>query len=88
MAPQDKPRKEIDFVTIGEDGKEHLNLYIFVESLLTLAMGKSLDMGRLAIQHKEAFEQFQRTIKDDSYDRIEMAKRVLKKYGHEDNTRI
>jgi hypothetical protein len=88
MAPQDKQRKDVEFITVDEQGKEHLNLFIFMESLLTLSMGKALDMGRLAIQHKEAFEQFQRTIKDDSYDRIEFAKRILKKYGYEDNTRI
>jgi len=86
--PNEKPRKEINFITIDEHGNEHLNLHIFIESLLTLSMGTALDMGRLAIQHKEAFEQFQRTVKDDSYDRIEFAHKILKKYGYEDNTRI
>ena len=84
----EKSKRDVEFVTIGEDGKEHLNLHIFIESLLTLSMGTALDMGRLAIQHKEAFEQFQRTVKDTSYDRIEFAKKILKKYGYEDNTKL
>ena len=87
MVPQDKQRKKIDFVTIGEDGKEHLNLHVFLESLITLSMGTALDMGRLAIQHPEAFKQFEKTIKDSFYGNIEKGQKILKKYGYENNLR-
>lgn len=87
MANDKEKRREIDFITIGEDGKEHLNVHILLESLITLSMGTALDMGRLAIQHPEAFKQFERTIKDTFYDKIEFGKKILTKYGIEDNTK-
>ena len=83
----ERPKKNIEYITIDENGKEHLNLHILIESLLTLSMGTTLDMGRLAIQHPEAFKQFERTIKDTFYDKIEFAKKILDRHGYKDYTK-
>jgi hypothetical protein len=83
----DKQKKEVEFITVDETGKEQLNLHIFIESLITLSMGTALDMGRLAIQHEAAFKQFERTIKDTFYNNIEKAHKLLDKYGYHNNLR-
>lgn len=86
MVDKDK-KKSMDFITIDESGKEKLNLHIFVESLVTILMGASLDNARMAIQSDRAFTQFERSTKDLHYDKIEFAKKILDKYGYYDSTK-
>lgn len=86
MAPQDKQKKNVEFITIDETGKEKLNLHIFIESIVTILMGASLDNARMAIQSDRAFTQFERSTKDLHYDKIEFAKKILDKYGYHDLT--
>ena len=86
MAMDKDRKKSVEFITVDETGKEKLNLHIFVESLVTLLMGASLDNARMAIQNDRAFTQFERSTKDLYYDKIEFAKKILDKYGHHDLT--
>lgn len=86
MAPERDKKKNTEFVTVDESGKEKLNLHVFIESLVTLLMGASLDNARMAIQSDRAFTQFERSTKDLYYDKIEFAKKILDKHGHHDNT--
>jgi hypothetical protein len=86
MAPQDK-KKNTEFITVDETGKEKLNLHIFIESIITILMGSSLDNARMAIQSDRAFTQFERSTKDLHYDKIEFARKILDKYGYHDYTK-
>jgi hypothetical protein len=86
MALDREKKKPVEFITVDETGKEKLNLHIFVESLVVLLMGASLDSARMAIQSDRAWQQFERSTKDLYYDKIEFAKKILEKYGHHDLT--
>lgn len=83
----ERKQKAIEYITIDENGKEHLNLPIFIESIVVLLMGASLDHARLAIQSDRVFTQFERSTKDLYYDKIEFAKKILEKHGYKDYTK-
>ena len=83
----ERKQKAIEYITIDENGKEHLNLPIFIESIVVLLMGASLDHARLAIQSDRVFTQFERSTKDLYYDKIEFAKQILAKHGYKDYTK-
>lgn len=85
MAPQDKNKKSVDFITVDETGKENLNLHVFIESLVVLLMGSTLDHARMAIQSDRSWQQFERSTKDLYYDKIEFAQKLLTKYGYTNN---
>jgi len=87
MATQDSRDKKraVEFITVDEKGMENLNLHVFVESLVVLLMGQTLDHARMAIQSDRSWQQFERSTKDLYYDKIEFAKKILDKYGYTNN---
>lgn len=85
MAPERDKKKTVEFITVDETGKENLNLHVFVESLVVLLMGATLDHARMAIQSDRAFGQFEKTTKDLYYNKIDFAKHILEKHGYHSN---
>jgi hypothetical protein len=70
-------KKELNYIT--EDDK--LNVPIMFESIMVRYMGRVLDLIRISDISERNLKQLQRTIKDDCYDKIDMAKAILEKHG-------
>lgn len=74
-------KKELVYIT--EDGE--LNVPIMFEAVMVKLMGKALDYGRMSIQNDlDARKQFERSVKDATYDLVKFAKTILEKYGIEE----
>jgi hypothetical protein len=81
---QKEPKKELDYVVIGQDGTEDLNLPVMFEAIMVKNMGKIIDLCRVSGLSDRAFEQMQRTIKDECYNHIKFARSILYKHGYTD----
>lgn len=79
---QEKPKKELDYVIVGQDGTEDLNLPVMFEAVMVKYMGKIIDLCRVSGLSDRAFEQMQRTIKDECYNHVKHAKSILNKHGY------
>jgi hypothetical protein len=79
---QEKPKKEDEYLIVGSDGQEELNIPILMGSLLTQLMGFSIDCARMAVQNEQAFKQFERSVKDKNYNLIKMASKILAEHGY------
>jgi hypothetical protein len=81
---QKEPKKELDYVVIGQDGTEDLNLPIMFEAIMVKYMGRIIDLCRVSGLSDRAFEQMQRTIKDECYNYVKQSKNILQKHGYGD----
>ena len=77
-----KKRGTTNFVVVGEDGKEGLSIASMFKTLLIMQMGYALDLGRLAMQDSTKFSEYQRMLKDKTYNTIEMTLKLLESHGH------
>jgi len=77
MTHESNEKKELNYIT--EDGK--LNVPIMFEAVMVKYMGRVLDLIRISDISERNLKQLQRTIKDDCYDKINMSKAILDKYG-------
>ena len=78
---QDK--KELNYLT----DENELNIPIMFEALFVKYMGRVLDLVRISDMSDRSLTQISRTIKDDCYKQIEMAKAILKEHGIEDSSK-
>lgn len=70
-------KRELNY--ISEDGE--LNVPILIEAVLVKHMGSILDLLRISDISERNLTQLQRTIKDNTYDKIKFAKAILEKHG-------
>jgi len=71
----EKRSKEIVFET-----EEGLNVPVMFEALFVKYMGRVLDLIRISDISDRNLTQLSRTIKDDCYHQIDLAKAILKKH--------
>lgn len=76
-----KLKREDEYIVIGQDGKETVDVPVLVEYLLIKLMGKALDCTRMSDISDRQLKQLERSVKDSTYDLAAFGKVILTKYG-------